>query len=217
MMEALLEQLLKSPRLKLYRDEIDDVLRREQQRRQQFHDAMTEDTRAEFINGEVIVQSPAKLKHLLIVKRGSSLFDAYVSRNHLGLVTSEKALIGLTRNDYEPGICFWLAAKASQFRPNQMTFPAPDLVVEVLSDSTATIDRGVKFDDYAAHGVGEYWIIDPDTEAVEQYVLVTGRYELRSKATSGTISSLVIPGFTIGVRALFDDQEHLAALQAIVK
>ena len=50
-----------------------------------------------------------------------------------------------------------------------MRFPAPDLVVEVLSVSTVVIDCGVAFEDYAAHGVGGYWMIDPDTKTVEQY------------------------------------------------
>lgn len=50
-----------------------------------------------------------------------------------------------------------------------MRFPAPDLVVEVLSASTVAIDCSVAFEDSAAHGVGEYWLLDPDTKTVEQY------------------------------------------------
>jgi Uma2 family endonuclease len=215
-MEALLEQLLKSPRLKLYLDHIDDVLRREQEHRQKFHDAMTEETRAEFINGEVVVQSPAKWKHGLLIQRGASLFQSFANSRGLGSIGVERTLVSLTRNDYEPDICFWLTAKSSKFQSKQMIFPAPDLIVEVLSESTASIDRGVKFDDYTAHGVAEYWMIDPETETVEQYVLVNGRYELRNKASSGTISSVVLAGLTIPLRALFDDQQHLATLRQII-
>lgn len=42
----------------------------------------------------------------------------------------EKATIGLTRNDYEPDICFFTAEKAAQFTEDQMIFPTPDFVVE---------------------------------------------------------------------------------------
>ncbi|GAB2598351.1 Uma2 family endonuclease [Spirosoma areae] len=42
-----------------------------------------------------------------------------------------------------------------------MKLPAPDLVIEVLSKSTARRDRGVKFTDYAANGIAEYWIVNP--------------------------------------------------------
>ena len=47
---------------------------------------------------------------------------------------------------------------------------APDFVAEVLSDSTAHKDFGVKKELYERTGVGEYWIIHPDTGAVFQYV-----------------------------------------------
>ncbi len=125
-------------------------------------------------------------------------------------------LISLTRNDYEPDICFFNAATAASFQPDQMRFPAPDFVVEVLSPSTAANDRGVKFDDYAAHGVTEYWIIDPDTETVEQYRLAGDVYELAIKAQTGELRSFAVPGFVIPVRAIFDDEMNQATLRQLL-
>jgi Uma2 family endonuclease len=98
-----------------------------------------------------------------------------------------------------------------------MKFPAPDLVVEVLSDSTEAIDRGVKFEDYALHGVAEYWLVDPEQESVEQYLLGEETYELAVKVKSGTIQSVVVPGFEIPVRAIFDPAEQFTALQALLR
>ena len=69
-------------------------------------------------------------------------------------------MITLTRNDYEPDICFFRKDKSDNFTEDQVLFPAPDLVIEVLSDSTEKRDRGVKFKDYQAHKIEEYWIID---------------------------------------------------------
>jgi Uma2 family endonuclease len=97
-----------------------------------------------------------------------------------------------------------------------MRFPAPDLIVEVLSASTAANDRGIKFDDYAAHGVAEYWLLEPATEGVEQYRLNGQAYELLLKAKTGEIQSIVVPGFTISIRAIFDEREHRAALRALL-
>ena len=44
---------------------------------------------------------------------------------------------------------------------------APDLVIEILSPSTAHRDRGIKPDLYARHGVRQYWIVDPDEDVVD--------------------------------------------------
>ena len=99
-----------------------------------------------------------------------------------------------------------------------MRFPAPDLVVEVISESTEQNDRGVKFDDDAAHGVAEYWIIDPDAETLEQYLLPEGGdiYRLAIKAMTGKVRSAAIPGFEIPVRAIFDPEANQAVLQTVL-
>lgn len=57
-------------------------------------------------------------------------------------------------------------------------YGAPDLVVEVLSPSTAKNDKGYKKDVYEASGVPEYWIVDPSQKSIEVYLLQGGRYIL---------------------------------------
>lgn len=211
-----LEQLLRSPRLPDAVRRLQTVARAEAKKRRYFYDVVTEQQKAEFINGEIVVHSPVKYHHNQASLRLATLLDAYVRRRALGAVGHEKLLISLTRNDYEPDICFFGVEKAAAFTPQQSKFPAPDLVVEVISESTEAVDRGIKFDDYAAHGVAEYWIVDPDAESIEQYLLHEGAYELAVKAKTGTITSVVVPGFEIPVRAVFDGTEQLAALQAIL-
>lgn len=215
-MEAVLEKLLESPRLSLFQREIERVLEAEQARRERFIETVTDAEKAEFINGEVVVHSPVKLQHNVALKRLLILLDTYVEIKELGLVGFEKLLISLTRNDYEPDICFFRQEVADSFTPQQMRFPAPDFVVEFLSDSTAARDRGVKFDDYAAHGVGEYWIIDAENEIVEQYLLDGGEYRLAYKVGSGVLTSRVVAGFAIPVTAIFDVTENLAALRQLL-
>jgi Uma2 family endonuclease len=58
---------------------------------------------------------------------------------------------------------------------------APTLVVEILSPSTARIDRSVKFQLYARHGVTYYWIVDPETRSVEAYRLMEGTYRITGR------------------------------------
>ena len=128
----------------------------------------------------------------------------------------EKILIKLERNDYEPDLCFFREEQAKHFKGTEMFFPPPDFVVEVLSKSTESNDRGVKFRDYQEHGVEEYWIVDVKDRFVEQYHLKNDKYELVQKSGSGTIKSFAIKGFEIPVNAIFDKQENLTTLRALI-
>jgi Uma2 family endonuclease len=214
-MHTLVEQVLAEPQASLIMQKVQAALAEEQKRRERFYDEMTEQQKVEFINGQIFTHSPVKKRHnqanLLLAK----LVSTYVDLHDLGFVGIEKILITLTRNDYEPDICYFSNEKAEQFTEDQMKFPVPDWVVEVLSKSTEANDRGVKFKDYEAHGIPEYWIIDPEKEVVEQYVLQDGAYELLLKTGQGTISSQVLSGFSVPVRAIFNRTENLQALRKI--
>jgi len=214
-MHTLVEQILAEPQANLLMQQVQAVLAEEQQRRAQFYDEMTEQQKVEFINGQIFRHSPVKKRHNKAGGLLYKLIDTYVDLHNLGFVGIEKILITLTRNDYEPDICYFSREKAEHFTEDQMKFPAPDWVVEVLSDSTKANDRGVKFKDYEAHGVQEYWIIDAKKEVVEQYVLQNDSYELLLKTGQGTISSHALAGFSIPVQATFDKAANLETLRQI--
>ncbi len=116
------QELLKSPRLSLYAREIQAVLEEESRSRQGFYEQITEGDKAEFINGKIIIHSPAMLRHNATAKRLLVLLDAYVQEHNLGYVGFEKIMISLTRNDYEPDICYFEQRKAVQFVPEQYLF-----------------------------------------------------------------------------------------------
>jgi Uma2 family endonuclease len=199
-----LEPLLKSPKLVIYTSQLQQYLDEEERKRKAFYDWITEDTKAEFINGEIIMQSPARKQHTDAVVNLTSLLGAFVDEHELGFLAAETVLVALTRNDYLPDVVFFAQGKAAQFSPQQVKYPPPDFVIEVLSPSTAALDRGIKFEEYATSGVAEYWIIDAEQQTVEQYILHNESYELLLKLKGGEISSEVIKGFTIPVPAIFD-------------
>jgi Uma2 family endonuclease len=211
------QSLLARPDLPRLAHAINETLERERLRRERFRRELTPSVKAEFIGGETVMHSPAKAKHLRATQNLVGLLRAFVQRHGLGEVFSEKALICLTRNDYEPDVVFFEQAKADGFNADQTEFPAPDFIAEVLSESTEKRDRGVKFDDYADHGVAEYWIIDCDEASVEQYCLRDGVYKLAQKLKQGEIESLVVAGFRIPIAAIFDDQCFHAALTELLK
>ena len=118
-----------------------------------------------------------------------------------------------------PDICFFGNEKADKFTADQMLFPAPDLVVEILSKSTAKRDKGIKFEDYAAHGIKEYWIIDPDKQKVEQFALLGDLKEYFPIATvyyDDDIKSRVVEGFEIPVAAIFEEKANIEALKKLI-
>ena len=86
----------------------------------------------------------------------------------------------------------------------------------MASKSTEKRDRGIKWQDYAAHGVDEYWIIDPEGQTVEQYLLRDGNYNLYLKVANGELNSQVVRGFTIPVRAIFEASANIQALAQIL-
>lgn len=210
------ESILEMPNAFLLVDKVKSRLADEQKRRRHFYKIVEENKKMEFINGEIIFHSPVKLQHNDATVLLGMLLKAFVNKNKLGFVGIERIMISLTRNDYEPDICFFGTDKAKDFKRKQVQFPAPDFVVEVLSDSTAKNDRETKFQDYAAHGIGEYWIVDSENETVEQYFLQNERYELLLKAKDGTIKSVVLPKFKIPIRAVFGETENLDTLTSLI-
>jgi Uma2 family endonuclease len=216
MTTTLLEQLLDEPTLPETVATLNERLESERERRARFRDELRADQKAEFINGQIVRHSPALNRHLVVTGRLFSLMQVFVAKRRLGHVVTEKALCGFPRNDYEPDVAFFGATKAVTIQPDTDVFPIPDFICEVLSDSTESRDRGIKFRDYAAHGVAEYWIIDARTEVLEQYIACADDYDLRLKSGTGDVDSVAVPGFRIPIRALFDGEENLRALQRLL-
>lgn len=216
----LVEQILKKPNAPFLAQTLQKALEDEQQRRLSFYNWIDEEKKAEFVNGKIILNSPVKRRHLIVTDLLGRLLSIYGQIKHKGTVMVEKAMIALTRNDYEPDLVFFEQAKAATFTDEQMLFPAPDFVVEILSKKTATIDKTIKKADYALHGVREYWIIDPERKTVAQYLLInptdTVYFEPYIYTLEDEIESPVIVGFKIPIRAIFEAEANLAALKNLL-
>lgn len=216
-LETLIEPLKHSPRLPEVMNLLQQQMEEEKLRRRKFYQQMTPEQKIEFIDGEVILHSPARNQHLDVTKFILKLVDTHVSIQKLGTVKVEKCLCVFPRNDYEPDVVFFGIEKTAKLTADTMKFPVPDLVVEVLSSSTEERDRGVKFEDFAANGVGEYWIVNAEDSVIEQYILKNGNYQLKLKSSSGNLQSKVIKGFEVKVAALFNETENLTALKNLIR
>jgi len=215
-MEKVLENIRSSPRFIRVYNILKTEMELEKEKRRYFYDIITTDKKMEFINGEIIMHSPVRYKHSVPSETLFYYLKTFVDCQKLGVVKHEKILITLSRNDYEPDITFFNNEKTTNFTPNQMKFPAPDFIVEILSETTEKIDRTVKFEDYAYHGVEEYWFIDPEKEFVEQYILKNNYYKIEFKSNNGIIESKAIPGFRLPVELIFAKEIDFEFIKNII-
>lgn len=83
-------------------------------------------------------------------------------------------------------------------------FGVPDLVVEILSESTGKRDKTIKKDTYERFGVGEYWLADPIYRIVDQFVLENGLYRtMRTRTEQDRIVSPTIPCLSVWLGDIF--------------
>ena len=214
------KELLKIPELPRLVGELASALEEEHQRRQTFYDWVDENSKVEFINGEIIEHSPVTDEHSTTFNYLSTTLNVHNNFNDLGGVRLEKAMVSLSRNDYEPDLCFWLKSVADYFKKGQTHYPAPNWICEILSKGTEDRDRTIKFDDYAAHGVQEYWIVDPRLQTIEQYLLdeEQAEYSLHKKLGIGdNIESIIIKGFKIPVLSIFDKEANNKVIADLIQ
>jgi Uma2 family endonuclease len=181
-----------------------------------------EDTHAEWVNGEVIVQMPTKEAHQNVVKFLLVLLDLFVRLFKLGQVQiapfEMRAVPGGSAR--EPDLMFVAAEHLDRLSNDRLAGPA-DLVVEVISDDSVYRDRVDKFDEYEAAGVREYWMIDPrpDRRRADLWVLdERGRYRAGDVSREGVYRSTVLPGLWLRVEWLLADTlpDPLATLAQVV-
>jgi Uma2 family endonuclease len=80
---------------------------------------------------------------------------------------------------------------------------APDFIIEILSPSSARNDLVLKFNLYLKAGVREYWIVDPDANSVQVFILENGRYISASYGDTEKVPVSVLPGLEISLGDVF--------------
>jgi len=80
---------------------------------------------------------------------------------------------------------------------------APDLVIEILSPSTARKDRFVKLNKYLEAGVREFWLVDPEYKGVTVHILENGKYIISAYEDHETIEVSILEGCKIKLPEVF--------------
>lgn len=160
--------------------------------------------RYEIIDGELYVTPSPRRSHQDVLGTLYYLMRDFLERHPVGKCTiSPFDVILGPATVVVPDLVFVSTERLAISEERGMT-AAPDLVVEVLSDSTWRRDFGVKFRLYESRGVREYWIIDPDERRVEIHVLESGALVKKLEASAGEIASpVVLPGLQVPLARLF--------------
>jgi Uma2 family endonuclease len=129
----------------------------------------------------------------------------YVQRNKLGEVWEAPLDVRLTEDTaLQPDLVFVASTRVEIVR-EEFIAGAPDLVVEVLSASTAVHDRATKLPIYAVAGVPNVWLIDYQAKTVEVLKLQGKKYFVDATlAGDQVLTSNLFPGWQLPLRDLFD-------------
>jgi len=174
----------------------------------------SEDTHAEWVDGEVIRPSPVSLVHQRIADFLARIMDAFVTMRQLGLVVTT-FMMKITRAGREPDVLFVAEAHHDRVKHTFVDGPA-DLVVEIISPESVGRDRGEKFFEYEQARIPEYWLIDPRTQRAEFYRLDDqGKYHLIEPDDHGIYRSLVLQDFWIKIAWLWQTPTPEEALLEI--
>jgi Uma2 family endonuclease len=158
----------------------------------------------ELHNGELIVTAAPGTPHQRLVGRLFRLLQQHVEENQLGEVfVSPIDCILSDTTVVEPDLVYVESARSSLVSQRGIEGP-PTLVVEILSRSTAQIDRGAKLQLYARHGISNYWIVDPDDRRIEAYTLTEGAFRVVARLAGTDRGSLPpLSGLTIAAGTLW--------------
>lgn len=182
-----------------------DALKPQPMTYEQFLAWSDEDTLAEWVNGEIVMTSPASKQHQELNSFLYKLFSSFVETHDLGTVIQAPFQMKLVHSGREPDLIFVARENLERLKSTYLDGPA-DLVVEIVSPESAGRDRGEKFYEYEQAGIPEYWLVDPVRQQVEFYQLAAQkRYNLIAPDAEDIYRSAILSGFWIRVAWLWQD------------
>jgi len=155
-------------------------------------------TRYEILDGDLAVTPAPLTRHQRVSRNLGRILDAYVHSRHLGeLFYAPTDVILAETSVVEPDLLFVVAARASIISRRAIEGP-PDLMIEILSPTTAKRDRETKLKLYARYGVAHYWILDPDGRWIELYENDGGSFRQTTRAEgNATLRCTLFPELEI--------------------
>ncbi len=163
-----------------------------------------EDKSYELLDGELVMTpAPGELHQSVSALLGWRLVQ-FASENSLGRIYHAPFDVVLSDTDVvQPDLLFVSNERGHIITPANIQ-GAPDLVVEILSPSTAERDRTFKRTLYAKHGVNEYWMVDTTAKGITVLLLGERGFEVVDTYGEGeTLTSPTLQGFRLNIGDIF--------------
>jgi Uma2 family endonuclease len=148
--------------------------------------------RLELVEGEIAASPSPIPKHSHVVIALICVLGDHIERHDLGELYQDVDTILDHHNVRRPDIIYYSKPRLHLIGEKAMHGP-PDLAVEVISPTSAEIDREDKFRQYAGAGVAYYWIADPAVQTLEGWRLVAGQYQPTGRGQGG--QTIALPPF----------------------
>ena len=164
----------------------------------------SEAKRCELIDGDLIVVPSPTPYHQLVSGRLEDALNEFLRGSEAGIVLYAPCDVYLSEHDVVQPDILVISADRLGIVKEKYIQGAPDLVVEILSASSESRDRGIKAKLYSRFGVREYWIVDPDGKTIEVQTRQDAR--LRTEATyvvGDHLKSTLLEGFTLDLTGIF--------------
>lgn len=153
-------------------------------------------TRAEWVDGEVVMMAPGNTEHEEIQLSVGAGMNGLAEQGDLGKVTGNAIQIRLPGQKRRrlPDLLF---VSKDRLHIVKKTYcdGAPDLILEIVSPESLGRDLRDKFLEYEKAGVREYWIVDPQNKRIDAYELGGGKKYREITEVDGKLCSKVIKGF----------------------
>lgn len=164
--------------------------------------------RHELVDGEHFMSFSPPLRHQAVLGNLAAALDGQVRTSGLGRALLGPVDVVLSAFDVvEPDLVFVTTERLGILTEANIQ-GAPDLVVEVLSESTRRHDLVTKRRLYGRFGVEEYWVIDPVVDTVIVFTLAGTNLERQAELAleaGDRLTSTLLPGFELPLAALFEE------------
>ena len=164
----------------------------------------SDDERYELLDGQLVMVPAPNMDHQDIVTNLGTALSVFVKEQELGRLYFAPTDVVLSDTDVVQPDLIFVSKEREQVRTPANIQGAPDLIVEILSPSSATRDWRDKRELYARHGVREYWVVDPSNKIVSIMLLQDGVLEIKGAYVAGDrVASSTLEGFSVALDDIF--------------